>query len=161
MKTILKIIVAPFKLVATLITILLMLAAALLLLLAGYFTFRASQPLSRPEYSGLTYFQYIQFREWAHNQNPRMISMQSQYPEEELSCAGLDRYDDALLFLSGLHLSSGNPGKAWVFFEDALYQVDFEGKGLRFGQELGCELPLASSIPTWQHQSETSSAADK
>ena len=156
MKTLFKIIVAPFKIVATFITIILMLVTAAALILVGMFAYRASQPLDRPEFGGLSYFEYVQYREWAQQQNPLMIKMKKEYPEEDPSCAAFDRYDDALLIGLGAYFSKGDPSDAWTFFEDGLYRVDFKKEGLRFGQRRGCDLPLPSSINAWKHAQELS-----
>jgi len=156
MKTIIKIIVAPFKAAAMLITILLMLITASILILAAMFTTRAVQPMNRAEFGGLTYFEYTEYREWAQQQNPLMISMRKQYPEEILSCAAFDRYDDVLLTGIGVYQSGGNLTQAWNFFEDSLIQVDFGRSGLRFGREIGCDTPLSPSITVWKNIQEAS-----
>jgi hypothetical protein len=154
MKTLFKIIVAPFKIVATFITILLMLVTAVTLILAGMFAYRASQPLDRPEFGGLSYFEYTQYREWAHAQNSLMVKLKKQYPEADLSCARFDRYDDVMLMGLGINFSKGSPAAVWTFFEDGLYRVDFKKEGLRFGRDAGCDIPLSPSIEMWQ-QSQT------
>ncbi len=156
MKTIIKLIVAPFKVAAIFITILLMLITASILILAAMFATRAAQPMNRPEFGGLTYFEYIEYREWAQQQNPLMVSMQTQYPLEDLSCAGFDRYDDVLLTGIGIYQAQGNLTNAWIFFEDSLIQVDLKKNGLRFGREIGCDLPLSPSIAVWKNIQEAS-----
>jgi hypothetical protein len=151
MKTIFKIIVAPFKIVATFITILLMLGTVLVLTLTGVFVFRASQPLARPEFGGLSYFQYVQYREWAQAQNPTLVALQKKHPEAELSCARFDLYDDIMLLGIGAYFYTTSPAELWTFFEDGLYRVDFKKEGLRMGRDGGCDLPLLPSIETWQN----------
>jgi hypothetical protein len=150
MKTLFKIIVAPFKIVATFITILLMLGTAAILLLSVLFAYRASIPMTRLEFGGLSYFEYTQYREWAHRQNSLFISTQREHPEVELSCAGFDRYDDIMVLSIGTYASQGNPSKTWTFFENSLYEMDFEKKGLRFGRDIGCDIPLSPSISAWK-----------
>lgn len=154
MKTIFKIIVAPFKVAATLITIILMLITTVILLLAGVFMVHAFQPLERPEFGGLTYFEYAQYREWAQQRNPLMISAHQQYPDQEITCAGFDRYDDVWVYGLSLFHARGRLNKTWELFEEGLYAVDFKREGLKFGSRTGCDLPLSSSIKEWQDEQE-------
>ena len=67
-----------------------------------------------------------------------------------------NRFDDVLLTGIGIYQSQGNLTKAWIFFEDSLIQVDFEQRGLRFGRELGCDVPLSPSVNIWKHIQEAS-----
>ena len=155
MKTILKIIVAPFKAVAALITFLLMLATAAIMLAAGLFAIRASQPLDRPEFGGLTYFEYLEYREWAQQQNPILVAAKKKHPEyADASCYASNLYDDGMILVLGAYASRGQPAETWDFFEDWLYRVDYEKAGLRLGRDGGCDLPLAPSIETWKKTKE-------
>jgi hypothetical protein len=151
MKTLFKIIVAPFKIVATFITIVLMLVTAVLLILAGMFAYRASQPLDRPEFGGLSYFEYLEYREWAQQQNRILVSEKKKHPEyADASCYSYNLYDDLMVMGLGAYFAKGHPTVTWRLFEDGLYQVDFEKGGLRLGRDGGCDMPLSPALETWK-----------
>ena len=89
MKTICKGIALLFK------TILLALLIAVLTPIL-YFAWRAGQPMELPEFKGLTYYQFIEWRSIAHNELE--VKYQASHPEVEVKMGVCDNTDRVITF---------------------------------------------------------------
>lgn len=83
-------------------TILLALLVAVLTLVL-YFAWRAGQPMELPEFNGLTYYQFLEWRSIAHNELE--VKYQASHPQVKVKIGVCDFSDRLITFSVGIEQS--------------------------------------------------------